>query len=140
MRYFDSSLVVSLLSNELRTESLQQWFSGLDPTELCISEWNLAEFRSAMSFKRRTQQMTIDQRQRAEAVFQHYVGSYFKLLPVTSFDFRRAAEIADREDINIRAADALHLAVAEAHGATLCTLDKKMYVAAGVLSMHRLVP
>jgi predicted nucleic acid-binding protein len=140
MLYFDSSLIVSLLSSEVRTESLQLWFSKLDGSELYISAWNITEFQSAMSFKRRTGQITAEQRQRAEAVFHQYVNDYFKLLAVTSADFHHAAAIAGRDDINIRASDALHLAIVEAWDATICTLDKKMHQAAGVLKISCLVP
>jgi predicted nucleic acid-binding protein len=140
MLYFDSSLIVSLLSSEARTVELQGWFSRLNPEMLYLSHWVLTEFQSAMSFKRRTGQLSIDQRQRAELIFGSYVDSYFKTLPVTSRHFHRAADIAGREDINIRAADALHLAIAEASGATVCTLDNKMHHAAGMLEIACLVP
>ena len=140
MQYFDSSLIVSLLSSELRTHDLQQWFSGLDPESLYLSEWVLTEFQSAMSFKRRTGQLSFDQRERAEKLFRSYVGAYFKVLKVDTAHFRRAAIIAGREDINLRAADALHLAVAEVYGATMCTLDNKMRHAADVLEIAALTP
>jgi len=93
-----------------------------------------------MSFKRRTGQLSGDQRKRAEPVFRSYVDLYFKVVPVTSPHFHRAAEIVGHEDINIRAADALHLAVAEANGATVCTLDYKMHNAANVLEIGSLAP
>jgi predicted nucleic acid-binding protein len=140
MLYFDSSLVVSLLSSEMRTEELQSWFSGLDADRLCMSDWNITEFQSAMSFKRRTNQISAQERQQAEAVFNRYIEDYFGVLRVTSRHFIRAAEIAGRDDINIRAADALHLAVAEAHSAMICTLDRKMQQAAGVLPISCLMP
>ena len=140
MLYFDSSLVVSLMSSEVRTAELQQWFSGLDPGGLCLSDWVRTEFYSAMSLKRRPGQLSVDQRRRAELVFNRYAGAYFKTLKIPSAHCRRAASIAGREDINIRAADALHLAIAEANGTTICTLDNKMHHAAAVLKIACLVP
>lgn len=54
--------------------------------------------------------------------------------------FRRAAEIVGYDDINLRAPDALHLAIAEAHSATICTLDMKMHQAAAAVGIGRLMP
>ena len=140
MLYFDSSTVVCMLSGEERTEEILSWFSELEPTDLCMSDWNITEFHSAMSFKRRTGQLTAEQRQNAERLFVAYLKDYFQVLSLSSADFRRAASIAGRDDINIRASDALHLAVAEAHGATICTLDKKMNQAAGAIGVDCLIP
>ena len=140
MFYLDSSVLVCMFSSENRTYAIQAWREELKSEDLRISDWNIAEFYSAMSFKRRTGQMSAEQRQHAEALFQSYLKNYPKVLPISSADFRRAATIAGRDDINIRAADALHLAVSEAQGAKLCTLDKKMCDAAGVLKIDCLMP
>jgi predicted nucleic acid-binding protein len=140
MLYFDSSVLVCLLSSEARTEALQTWFSEQDANELHVSDWNISEFYSAMAFKKRTQQMTAEQRFGAEKVFETYLKRYFKTLPVPSACFRRAAEIVSREDLNLRAPDALHLAIVDASGMTICTLDKKMYEAASILEIDCLMP
>ncbi|MDB5523315.1 MAG: PilT protein-like protein [Rhizobium sp.] len=140
MLYFDSSVLVCLLSSETRTEALQAWFSKQDADELHVSDWNVSEFYSAMAFKKRTQQVTAEQRLGAEQVFEAYLRRYFKTLPVPSACFRRAAEIVRREDVNLRAPDALHLAIVEANGMKLCTLDKKMHEAAGILEIDCLMP
>ena len=140
MLYFDSSILVCLLSSEARTESLQAWFSEQNADDLYISDWNISEFYSAMAFKRRTQQITIEQRRTAEQLFESNLERYFKTFPLPSRCFRRAAEIVSREDINLRAPDALHLAIAELHGATICTLDKRMHEAAGLMNIGCLIP
>lgn len=140
MLYFDSSIIVSMLSSEARTEELLSWFSELEPGNLYASHWNITEFHSAMSFKIRTAQINSEQRQSAERLFGAYLADYFQMLAISPQNFRRAAEIAGRDDINIRAADALHLAVAEASGVTICTLDKKMHHAAGMLEIACLIP
>jgi predicted nucleic acid-binding protein len=140
MLYFDSSLLVSLLSSEPRTAELQKWFSTRDPERLCLSEWSITEFQSAMSFKRRTGQLSAHQRVLSELVFKHYVESYFRIVHVRSQNFHRAAEIAGREDINLRAPDALHLAIAECLPSTVCTLDSNMHRAALVLEIDSVIP
>ena len=140
MFYLDSSVLVCMFSNEARTRSMQDWRAKLPGESVWISEWNIAEFHSAMSLKRRTAQMTVMERHRAEMLFEAYLKLYPNIFSVVSAHFRRAAAIAAREDINIRAPDALHLAVAEANGATVCTLDNKMHQAAEVLQIDCLIP
>lgn len=140
MYYLDSSVLVCMFSNEARTRDAQAWGETLENEDVWISDWNLTEFNSAMSFKRRTAQMSLMQRQEAEALFAAYLKRFPNILKISTAHFRRAAEIAGREDINIRAADALHLALAEDHGATVCTLDNKMHHAAVVLDIACLIP
>jgi predicted nucleic acid-binding protein len=43
-----------------------------------------------------------------------------------SVHFRAAARFADQHKLDLRAGDALHLAVASDESATLCTLDKRL--------------
>jgi uncharacterized protein len=140
MFYLDSSILVCMFSNETRTREIQAWRAGLDGGSVWLSDWNLTEFSSAMSFKRRTAQISPKQRENAEALFQAYLRLYPGLLPVRSEHFRHAASIAGREDINVRAADALHLAIAMESNATICTLDIKMHQAAGILKIASLKP
>jgi uncharacterized protein len=45
-------------------------------------------------------------------------------------DFRVAARLADQSELNLRAGDALHLAICANHGASLCTLDRRLAEAA----------
>jgi predicted nucleic acid-binding protein len=84
--------------------------------------------------------MSLGQRENAEALLDAYLRLYPKILPVRSQHLRHAASIAGREDINVRAADALHLAIAKESEATICTLDLKMHQAAGILKIAALKP
>jgi predicted nucleic acid-binding protein len=140
MFYLDTSVLVCMFSNEMRTREVQAWRATLRDDDVWISDWTLTEFSSAMSFKRRTAQMSLVQRQDAEDLFAAYIKRFPHVVKVSTFNFHRAAEIAGREDINIRAADALHLAIAEANGATVCTLDNRMQRAAGLLEIACLAP
>jgi predicted nucleic acid-binding protein len=45
---------------------------------------------------------------------------------VTGGQFRAAAKFADLHDLGLRAGDALHLAIASEHGATIYTLDQRL--------------
>src|SRR3546814_18428066 len=63
-------------------------------------------------------------------MFNKLVAESFTVLPVTGGQFRAAARFADQHALGLRAGDALHLAVASEHGATVHTLDQRL-VAAG---------
>jgi len=45
-------------------------------------------------------------------------------------DFRGATRYADQSQLNLRAGDALHLAICANHGATLSTFDRRLAEAA----------
>jgi hypothetical protein len=48
------------------------------------------------------------------------------VLGVTGGQFRAAAEFADQHALGLRTGDALHLAIALEHGATMHTLDQRI--------------
>ena len=48
------------------------------------------------------------------------------ILLVSGLQFRTAARFADQHMLGLRAGDALHLAICADHGATLCTLDRRL--------------
>jgi len=57
------------------------------PDNVFLSDWNVPEFYSAMSFKRRTDQMSEGQRAIAERLFEAYRKNYPNILGVSSDDF-----------------------------------------------------
>jgi uncharacterized protein len=59
----------------------------------------------------------------------------FRLLPVMSAHFRRAARFADQHRLGLRAPDALHIAIADEQRATLCTMDKRLAKAGETLCL-----
>ena len=66
------------------------------------------------------------QRAAALAMFNKLVAESFTVQPVTGGQFRAAARYADQHSLGLRAGDALHLAVASEHGATVYTLDQRL--------------
>jgi predicted nucleic acid-binding protein len=105
-----------------------------------ISDWVIAEFSAALSVKLRRRDITPGDRAAALGKFTELIDGSFGIFAVSSSHFRMAAQFADQYATGLRAGDALHLAICASHGATLCTLDKRLLEAGPVLGVKTLLP
>jgi uncharacterized protein len=124
--YPDTSLLVATLTKEANTDRMQTRLAEQEPDDLAISDWVTTEFSSALSIRLRARQMSAVHRAEALAMFTRLSADSPAILPVTGLQFRTAARFADQYALRLRAADALHLAIRADHGATLCTLDRRL--------------
>ena len=72
-------------------------------------------------------------------MFARLTTDNFLAVPVSRLQFRTAARFADQHRLRLRAGDALHLAVCADHGATLCTLDRRLGDAGSVLGIKTML-
>lgn len=140
MFYVDTSVWVSAITKEPRSDDVWRWLEEFSDERFTISEWVVAEFSSALAVKLRTGQITLEQRAIALSEFSTTVSESLKILPIKSSHFRSAAVFADNYRIGLRAADALHLAVAADFGAVVCTLDTTMMAAGPLLGIETVTP
>jgi uncharacterized protein len=139
MLYLDTSLVVSALTNEAETERTQDWLGRQQADDLAISDWVQTEFSSALSIKLRAGQIEATHRAAALAAFTRLATDSFTVVPVSRLQFRTAARFVEQHMLGLRAGDALHLAVCADHGATLCTLDRRLGEAAPALGVKAML-
>jgi predicted nucleic acid-binding protein len=130
MLYVDTSVIVSALTKEADTDLSQVWLARQEASELTISDWTTTEFSSALSRKLRIGDLRADHRAAVLSAFTRLCAESFRTLAVEREDFRAAARFADQSELNLRAGDALHLAICANHGASLCTLDRRLAEAA----------
>jgi predicted nucleic acid-binding protein len=140
MIYLDASVLVALHVNEPHTERVGAWLKTQDRTSFAISEWGVTEVASALSFKLRTKQLGRQDRDAAAAGFLAFTAGVVTRLQVETDDFRFAARMLDTAATNLRAGDAVHLAIARRLNCTVATLDQKMADAANHFGIAAVLP
>jgi len=136
MLYLDTSLLVAALTHETKTARVQTWLGDQDPAGLAISEWVVTEFSAALSVKLRARQIEADGRATGLDTFARWCADSLAVLPISSLHFRVAARFADQHAFGLCAGDSLHLAISADHGATLCTLDRRLSEAGSALGVR----
>ncbi len=102
-----------------------------------ISDWVVTELASALSIKRRMGQLDAVHQANALTEFTRLCRATFTVLPVDRVHFRRAASLASQYSLGLRSGDALHLAICEDRGMTVCTLDRRLSDACSEVGIAR---
>lgn len=130
MIYLDTSVLISALTAEAETERVQAWLAGQTEGAVCISDWVVSEFSSALSLKLRRGDLSADERARILSNWRIVQQDNLATVPVPSAAFDLAARFCDHHELGLRAGDGLHLAVASMGGHHMATLDQAMAKAA----------
>lgn len=136
MRYFDTSFLVPLILPESTSEPITGFLEGLPVDELALSHWTRVEFASLLAREVRMGGLDLAAAREAGSRFETMVaGSFVVLLPDRE-DFELAREWLGRFETGLRAADALHLAIAGNRGVdAIYSLDKLMIAAGKTLGL-----
>lgn len=124
MIYVDTSVFVALCTTELKSDDVAKWYVN-SSAKMISSTWAFTEFSSALSLKVRTSQITEKQSREAWKKFDGLCQNDIELLPIESKVYYSAGILVVNSKSNLRAGDALHLAVAkQLKSKSLATLDK----------------
>ena len=126
MIYCDTSLLVAALTPEARSPEMRDWLGAHAAGELCISPWTNTEFSAALALKVRHRTLTAELRLEALAQWRVMQVDQLAVVPVSAEAYDLASSYCDMVASRLRAADALHLAVAALGGHALATLDARL--------------
>jgi predicted nucleic acid-binding protein len=132
--YLDASVLASLFVNDVFSERaarlVAQHASGF-----LISDFAAAEFAAVVGRLVRMKVLDLDQARAGFADFDTWTAQASQRVATIPADVRWAEAILRRLDLNLRAPDALHLAIAHRSGGSVATFDKNMAHNAGVLGV-----
>lgn len=123
MLYLDTSVVVTFLTPEPSSQDTKEWITAHQNGGIAISDWVGTEFLSALAIKTRSGALTSANAMHAEKLFVKWRKQLVTVDFRTHF-FADAGRYLAPRNTSLRAGDALHLAIAAAHSATLCTRDR----------------
>ena len=135
MLYIDTCVLLAVLTPEVHSPTATAFLAEAS-VPVAISSWSFTELHSALGLKVRTKALS---RQQAEELLQGYERSLapdLLVLEPEAKDFRNANACLRGWTTTLRAADALHLAIASGRGATLCNLDAPFVAAAQQLDLE----
>ena len=133
--YLDTSVLIALLCPEASTDQVMEWYAHSDHLDLVSSPWCRTELASALQVKWRTGQLR--QTETTLALDKGLaVLAETRCEAVQGQDFDRAVQLCTDTRWNLRAPDALHLALIVRLGCeALATLDQRMAGAAHDLGL-----
>ena len=137
--YLDASMIVPAFLKEPNSALANTWLRTTANT-LLVSDLASSEVSSAISIALRTDR--IDQAEADEILdaYDFWRASLTQPADVENDDVRIAETFVRRFELNLRAPDAIHAAMAYRLGATLITLDRRLLRAASALGVEAISP
>jgi hypothetical protein len=136
MLYFDTSFLVPLILPEATSERIAAFVGTLPAGQFAVSHWTRVEFSSLIAREVRMGGLRAPAAAQADARFEAMLDESFSVLLPNAADFGLAKHYLGQFDAGLRAGDALHLAIARNHGASVIySLDQTLLKAARILGL-----
>jgi uncharacterized protein len=132
--YLDASVLVALSSDDPQTERGRAFLRAGLPLVI-VSDYAATEFASAIARRVRMGQILAGDAKIAFTHFDSWVSPVAQWTQTTASDITSAASLIRRLDLNVRAPDAINIAIADRIGAALATFDDRMAAAARALEV-----
>ena len=127
MDYYDTSFLVPLFIREATTPRIEAFMTQIGTRALAISQVARIEFSSVLGRDVRMGFLQAADARDLAATFDSFVQNSFEILLPAVEDYDLARDYLARHETGLRAADALHLAVARNRGAeAIYSLDKTL--------------
>lgn len=139
MLYLDTAVVLTLFVGESTSEAVEAWLARRRQP-LAFSDWGLTECASALGIKHRRGELSADAADSAFAAISAFVRESCEWVVCETCHQAAAQKWLGRYDLNLRAGDALHLAMSSQTGATLATYDALLLAGAAALGIRTLNP
>ncbi len=133
MIYFDTSFVAPLFVKENTSTSISTKIKQLPQQNIAISDWVLVEFSSLIARKVRMKELSSELATETIEIFNQTSYEHWNVINLSPNDFTLATQFIGYFQTNLRAGDALHLAVVSNRQYEIYTLDKGLIKAAEVL-------
>jgi predicted nucleic acid-binding protein len=135
--YLDASVVVPIFIVEPTSPMLDRWLAT--GPDICLSQWTVSEFSSALSHQQRSGRLGADERDAAEGELDRWLTQGVTVAEIGNDDVQAARALL-RFDPLLRTPDALHLAVTERLGTALATYDRRLAATAASIGIEVVSP
>ncbi len=123
--YLDASILASLFVADAFSDQASSLLAAA-AADVLISDFAATEFSSVIARQVRMGRLSVERAREGFADFDVWNARAGQKVATLSADIQAAGTLIRRLDLNIRAPDALHIAVALRLGATLATFDRQM--------------
>jgi uncharacterized protein len=121
--YVDTSVWVAAYGAEASGAKTLEWLHSSNLHTVVTSDWITTEFASAIAMKKRRGELSVTDGEHAHLDFE-IINQQLLHLSIDSVDYVKAASLCRDANSNLRASDALHLALAIRHKCTdILSLD-----------------
>lgn len=139
--YLDTCLLISLFHNDSGYAAAEAWLVAAEQAELWISHWVLLEFASATAARCRRGDLSPARVEVVQAALTLFCRERLGMLEPRGEDFSQARSWLEGDaSLGLKAADALHLALAHRSGTTLISADQALVRLAQAMGLKAALP